>query len=425
MPRQPDGSFQRFNDQYYGFDVWQQDLDTDKKIIALRHDVHDEDLAIGISQCLPKDGSELMLGNLQMGGFKVTKMANADNLEPDSAAAFGQTITDVTFNNSTRIMTLVREGMTDLGVTIPTDGDTNPIDVGVNTLIMGTGLVLLSGQDRVNPANPSDTILLKNTGVSSGAYSNANIIVDLQGRITQASTGTSPSVAFTLAQGSTNSRFTVAGINNDLQPAVATGEVGARAGGMSADQAKQLADAVAGIGTDLSITGHAASQLDIHSSTQIGGDLAMPMATNQKAGLMSSALFNQLQAAVGGDPDQNLGLGAVTSSVVPLLISGGTGVDLPLATSLLAGLMSDTQFKQISGLAVDGGGLTQPMFVTQNTSSRNQDITDHTDTKFHLDVWKDDQFLSTPQRGTFSGTITNAAPGSVGGEPEHHVWFVY
>jgi len=66
MPWQPDGSFLRTNNQFTGATVWDQDQQAAIKIIASRHDFHDEDLADGIEKCLNVDGYNKMLADLDM-----------------------------------------------------------------------------------------------------------------------------------------------------------------------------------------------------------------------------------------------------------------------------------------------------------------------------------------------------------------------
>jgi hypothetical protein len=75
MPWQLDGSFLRVNPDFQGDTVWQQDQQSTIKIIASRHDFHDEDLAVGISKSLNTDGYNAMQANLNMGSFQIKSMS--------------------------------------------------------------------------------------------------------------------------------------------------------------------------------------------------------------------------------------------------------------------------------------------------------------------------------------------------------------
>lgn len=69
MPWNTNGTFTRTNAQFFGADVWQKDQQASIKIIATRHDYHDEDLALGIANCLNLDGYNTMRADLDMGGY--------------------------------------------------------------------------------------------------------------------------------------------------------------------------------------------------------------------------------------------------------------------------------------------------------------------------------------------------------------------
>jgi hypothetical protein len=74
MPWNLDGTFTRENGldpQFKGQEVWQDDQKAGIKVIASRHDFHDEDLAQGIEACLNLDGLNAMRADLDLGGFKI------------------------------------------------------------------------------------------------------------------------------------------------------------------------------------------------------------------------------------------------------------------------------------------------------------------------------------------------------------------
>lgn len=59
-----------------GATVWQDDATAGIKILADRHDTHDQDLANGLSQCLLRNGSGVPTAHTPWGGFKITNLAN-------------------------------------------------------------------------------------------------------------------------------------------------------------------------------------------------------------------------------------------------------------------------------------------------------------------------------------------------------------
>jgi hypothetical protein len=75
MPWNINGTFTRVNPDFSGNNVWQQDQGAGIKIIAARHDSHDEDLGQGIAKCINIDGYNSMLANFDVGNFKVVNMS--------------------------------------------------------------------------------------------------------------------------------------------------------------------------------------------------------------------------------------------------------------------------------------------------------------------------------------------------------------
>lgn len=67
------GSYTKANNATGG---WTGDASLGIGIESGRHDTQDSDFATGINQCLNKDGSNAATGNLNVGGFKVTNVAN-------------------------------------------------------------------------------------------------------------------------------------------------------------------------------------------------------------------------------------------------------------------------------------------------------------------------------------------------------------
>jgi hypothetical protein len=62
------GNFTRTNGQFVGPTVWQQDEAAAIDIDSDRHDVHDQDIATGINECLNKAGQNSPTADIPMGG---------------------------------------------------------------------------------------------------------------------------------------------------------------------------------------------------------------------------------------------------------------------------------------------------------------------------------------------------------------------
>lgn len=77
----PNQVFSRTDGTRTGTTTWQQAQAAAVPILSSSHDVHDQDLANGISACLKKDGGNQPSANLPMGGYKHTGCApaTADN----------------------------------------------------------------------------------------------------------------------------------------------------------------------------------------------------------------------------------------------------------------------------------------------------------------------------------------------------------
>ena len=75
MPWQANGTFLRINPDFTG-QVWAQDQQATIKIVATRHDFHDQDIADGIANALSLDGYNTMRAAIKMGNSKITGMAN-------------------------------------------------------------------------------------------------------------------------------------------------------------------------------------------------------------------------------------------------------------------------------------------------------------------------------------------------------------
>ena len=70
------GTYTRSDGVFTGTQIWQSNRDAGTKIVADRHDTHDQDLATGINQCLNKDGSNAATANLDAGTYKITRLGD-------------------------------------------------------------------------------------------------------------------------------------------------------------------------------------------------------------------------------------------------------------------------------------------------------------------------------------------------------------
>jgi hypothetical protein len=80
------GNFTRGNGVNSGSDTWAQDKAASTKILASRHDTHDQILADGINNCIAKDGQNAATANLPMGGYLHSGVGNASARDNYAAA---------------------------------------------------------------------------------------------------------------------------------------------------------------------------------------------------------------------------------------------------------------------------------------------------------------------------------------------------
>jgi hypothetical protein len=72
------GTFVRTDGFFNGSAIWAQNFAAGIKIVADRHDTHDQDLAAGISNLVRKDGTTTLTGNLDLGGNSVINIPFAE-----------------------------------------------------------------------------------------------------------------------------------------------------------------------------------------------------------------------------------------------------------------------------------------------------------------------------------------------------------
>jgi len=174
-----DGTFLRGNTDFDAVNgaLWTQDLSASIKIIAARHDNHDNVLGNGIEATLNLDGLNTMRANLKMGGFKITGLAEATGLT--DIPTYGQTAGSMTF--AADVLTLLdRNGSEIDNVSIPTGGGGTGT---VSSITAGAGLdggvITTSGTISLETLTPGQTY---SGGISA-------IVIDDHGRVTQVTTG--------------------------------------------------------------------------------------------------------------------------------------------------------------------------------------------------------------------------------------------
>jgi hypothetical protein len=173
------GGFQRINGEFVG-QVWNQDLETDTKIIASRHDTHDQDLADGIYLSLPRDGSDPMTGDLDMNGFRIINLAQGTN--SDDVARLSDTISGVLWDNTPGELVFQKDNVDWLRVGLPIGGGAGT----VQQIDIGQGL----GSTQIPLTTIGELSLLTQAGVTPGTYTSADVTVNNMGVITGIQNGT-------------------------------------------------------------------------------------------------------------------------------------------------------------------------------------------------------------------------------------------
>lgn len=87
MPFNGSGTFTRTNGVNTGSGAWADDAAAGTRILASRHDTHDQDIAAGLTNCITKDGQTIPTAHLPMGGYRHTNVASATARTNYAAAA--------------------------------------------------------------------------------------------------------------------------------------------------------------------------------------------------------------------------------------------------------------------------------------------------------------------------------------------------
>lgn len=101
MPFDTTGNFSRIHN-------WEDDRLNDIDIVSDRHDEEDDNFAEGLTACVCKDGRSTMSGNLNLGGYRISNLANAAAAnDAVNKSQMEQNISDL----QTTITNLIKQGL--------------------------------------------------------------------------------------------------------------------------------------------------------------------------------------------------------------------------------------------------------------------------------------------------------------------------
>lgn len=292
MPWLPDGTFERENSIHSGTTVWQQDDDAGYKIVDELHDIHDQDLAEGIADCVNLDGYSVMRANLLMGGYLIKNVAPA--VVATDAPNLGQVAGSMAFDDPTRTLSLLNvDGDLIDDVVIPSTTGGGSGDGTVTSIEVGEGLsaapdpITVTGEISLETLSPSP----------AGTYSNGigSLQLDKHGRVLSVT-----SSAFSVTLGTTILPAQIVITNNRGSNASIPLATPSAAGAMSsADKAKldSLTSGGGGSGT-VSNLSSSPSTTSVSINNTGGTAATILSATAARAGVMTTAQVDTLATAL-------------------------------------------------------------------------------------------------------------------------------
>lgn len=173
MPWKLDGTFERINPDFFGPTVWSQDQVASIKVIASRHDYHDEDLAQGIAGSLSLDGYNAMRADLDMGGNAIINVLTGTG--PGELGLWDNDIARGEFETVSRELTLITNDGTELPAILIPDSGGGSGSTNLGNTPSATDVEITSSSG--TPTTIAAAVAGGNAGVMTGAQ--AQQLLDL------------------------------------------------------------------------------------------------------------------------------------------------------------------------------------------------------------------------------------------------------
>jgi hypothetical protein len=176
------GTFSRL----YGPAGWVADRQNGTKILATRHDDHDEDLATGINNALAKDGTNAATADISMGGFDLTNLPNPPGGATHAASkAYVDSLSTLPFTSGDQIIFRNAGGTAPTGWAIVSAQNNVALRIigsGVPSSFAGTGFTTVFSATRATTSESSHT----HTGTTNNGSASEQLAVGGAGILTVA-----------------------------------------------------------------------------------------------------------------------------------------------------------------------------------------------------------------------------------------------